>query len=145
MRAAACLAVLVCLAAGTARAYDFPPLEPINDQDVEPAMLADMFGTWELRGARGKKRCRVTLLRDMGIGGRQIEVAPGCDKVFPVMGDIAAWRLQQNWTVDLIDALRKTRIRLQTPDERYIAVGDDKDVAGIDEFIKVETKAPKKK
>lgn len=117
----------------------------MDEKGVEPAILADVFGTWELRDAKGKKRCRVTLLKEMAIGGRQIEVAPGCSKVFPVMGDIAAWRLQESWTIDLIDPLRKTRIRFETPDERYIAIGDDKDVADIDTFAKVETRTPKKK
>jgi len=145
MRASLCLATLLLLSAGVARAYDFPPLQPMDEKEVEPAMLADIFGAWELRGAKGKKRCRVTLHREMGIGGRQLEIGPGCEKAFPVMGDIAAWRLQQSWTIDLIDPLRKTRIRLETPDERYIAIGDDKDVADIDTFVKVATKPPKKK
>ncbi|MCW5694490.1 MAG: AprI/Inh family metalloprotease inhibitor [Pseudolabrys sp.] len=150
MRRALCLAALTStLAVGAARAYDFPPLEPMNEAEVEPAMLADVFGAWELRDKSGKRRCRITLLKEMGIGGRQVDVAPGCDKAFPVMGDIAAWRLQQGWTIDLIDPLRKTRLRFETPDERYIAIGDDKDVAGIDAFAriekKIETRAPKKK
>ena len=150
MRRALCLAGLVAVtAAGAARAYDFPPLQPMNETDVEPALLADVFGVWELRDKSGKRRCRITLLKEMGIGGRQVEVAPGCEKAFPVMGDIAGWRLQESWTIDLIDPLRKTRLRLETPDERYIAIGDDKDVAGIDTFAKIEkkieTKAPKKK
>ena len=146
MRRALCLAALTAsMAAGAARAYDFPPLVPMNETDVEPALLADVFGVWELRDESGKRRCRITLLKDMGIGGRQVEIAPGCAKAFPVMGDIAAWRLQESWTIDLIDPLRKTRLRLETPDERYIAIGDDKDVAGIDTFARIETKAPKKK
>ncbi|MBS0246506.1 MAG: AprI/Inh family metalloprotease inhibitor [Proteobacteria bacterium] len=146
MRRALCLAGLVVVtAAGAARAYDFPPLQPMNESAVEPALLADVFGTWELGDRSGKRRCRIVLLKEMGIGGRQVEVAPGCEKAFPVMGDIAAWRLQEGWTIDLIDPLRKTRIRLETPDERYIAIGDDKDVAGIDTFTKLETRAPKKK
>lgn len=146
MRRALCLAGMVAVtAAGAARAYDFPPIEPMNETDVEPALLADVFGVWELRDRSGKRRCRITLLKEMGIGGRQVEVAPGCEKAFPVMGDIAGWRLQESWTIDLIDPLRKTRLRLETPDERYIAIGDEKDVAGIDTFAKIETKAPKKK
>ena len=146
MRCAVCLAALMAvIATGAARAYDFPPLQPMNESDVAPALLADVFGVWELRDKSGKRRCRITLLKEMGIGGRQVELAPGCEQAFPVMGDIAAWRLQQGWTIDLIDPLRHTRLRLETPDERYIAIGDDKDVAGIDAFAKIETKAPKKK
>ncbi len=54
MRATRCLATVLLLPAGMARAYDFPPLEPMDEKEVEPAMLADIFGTWELRGAGGK-------------------------------------------------------------------------------------------
>ena len=145
MRKTIALGFLTVLLAAPAQAYDFPPLEPMDEQAVDPAMLADVFGVWELRDKSGKKRCRVTLLRDTGIGGRQIEVAPACEKAFPIMGDITAWRLQQGWAIDLVDALRKTRVRLETPDERYIALGDDKDVAGIDTIVKIETRPPKKK
>jgi len=139
------LVVLGAFAAAPARAFDFPRLAPLDEEAVDPAFLDDMFGVWELRDKSGKKRCQVTLHREMSIGGRQIEVAPGCAKIFPVMDDITAWRLNQGWTIDLVDALRKTRLRLETPDERYIAVGDDQDVAGIETFVKVETKKPKKK
>jgi len=45
MRRALCLAALVAMtAAGAARAYDFPPLQPMNETDVEPALLADVSG-----------------------------------------------------------------------------------------------------
>ena len=139
------LVVLGASAAAPARAFDFPRLAPMDEEGVDPAFLADIFGVWELRDKSGKKRCQVTLHREMSIGGRHIEVAPGCAKTFPVMDGITAWRLQEGWTIDLVDALRKTRLRLETPDERYIAVGDDQGVAGIETFVKVETKTPKKK
>jgi hypothetical protein len=53
------------------------------------------------------------------------------------MADIAAWRLLEGWTIDLVDPLRKTRVRFETPDNRYVAFGDPKDIAGIHEIVKV--------
>jgi hypothetical protein len=37
--------------------------------------------------------------------------------------------------------LRKTRLRFATPDYRYVAFGDDKDIAGIDNFVKIPSKS----
>jgi hypothetical protein len=37
------------------------------------------------------------------------------------MDGIAAWRLMQDWGIDLVDATRKTRIRFTTPDDAYVA------------------------
>jgi hypothetical protein len=85
-------------------------------------------------------------MKDFGIGGYQIDVAPDCDKAFPVMGDIAAWRLLENWTIDLVDLLRKTRVRFETPDARYVPFGDEKDIVGMHELVKVRDKSsPNKK
>jgi hypothetical protein len=131
--------------ATSAAAYDFEPVKPLDTKEVEPALLADAFGAWEIRDKSGKKRCRVTLLKEFGIGGYQIEIAPGCDKTFPVMADISAWRLLEGWGIDLVDPLRKTRVRFTTPDGRYIPFGDPNDIAGMDEIVKVQDKTRMKK
>jgi Protease inhibitor Inh len=138
------VAVLAALA-GPAAAYEFGPGKPLDIKEVEPAMLADTFGAWEIRDKSGKKRCRVMLLQEPGIGGYQIEIAPGCDKTFPIMSDISAWRLLEGWTIDLVDPLRKTRVRFETPDDRYVPFGDPKDIAGMYEILKVQDKGPTKK
>jgi len=130
---------------GPAHAYDFAPAKPLDVASVDPAMLADVYGAYEIRDKSGKKRCRINLMKDVGIGGYQIDVAPGCDKTFPIMGDIAAWRLLENWTVDLVDALRKTRVRFETPDDRYVAFGDEKDIAGMHELVKVQERPAQRK
>jgi hypothetical protein len=151
MRALAAFAAATLLAAmapasvNVARAYDFPPIKPLDTKDVDPSMLTDIYGAWEIRDRSGKRRCRVTLLKEPGIGGNQIDVAPNCKTAFPVMDDIAGWRLLESWTIDFIDPLRKTRLRFETPDERYVAFGDDKDVAGMDQFIKLSDKPARKK
>lgn len=139
------IAIAACLS-GPALAYDFEPAKPMDVKELDPAMLTDIYGAWEIRDKSGKKRCRITLLKEPGIGGNQVEIAPGCDKMFPVMADISAWRLLEGWGIDLVDPLRKIRIRFTTPDERYVAFGDKKDIAGIDELLKVQDRpAPKKK
>ena len=146
MRRALLLIALTAGLIGPAGAFEFEPVKPLDVKSVDPALLADIYGAWEIRDKSGKRRCRVDLLKDSAIGGYRIEVAPGCAKAFPVMDDIAAWRLLQGWSIDLVDPLRKTRVRFETPDNRYMALGDEKDIAGIHEIVKIKDKAaPRKK
>jgi hypothetical protein len=125
--------------------FDFSPVRPMNVNEVDPAMLSDIYGAWEIRDKTGRKRCRVVLSKETTIGGNAIEVAPGCAKLFPVMADISAWRLQESWIIDLADPLRKTRLRFSTPDNRYIAQGDARDVGDIDELRKLPDAKPAKR
>lgn len=133
------LAVVLALLGLTpaALAYDFEPLKPMDTREVDPAMLKDAFGAYEIRDRAGKKRCRIRLTQQQAIGGYAVELAPDCAKAFPVMGDIAGWRLLEGWAIDLIDPLRKTRVRFSTPDERYVAFGNPADIAGMDELRKL--------
>lgn len=144
-RYAAVVAALAALSvmAAPASAYDFEPAKPLNMSEVDPAMLTDLYGAWEIRDAAGKRRCRVTLLKDAGIGGFQIDVAPNCARAFPVMGDIAAWRVNEGWSIDLVDPLRKVKVRFETPDERYVAFGEARDIAGMDRFLKLPDRTKK--
>ncbi len=134
---------LVAASAQSVYAYEFEPVAPLDIAAVDKSMLADVYGTWEIRDRAGKRRCRFVLGSEPSIGGYAIEVRPGCAKAFPIMEDISAWRLLEGWGIDLVDPLRKTRVRLYTPDNNYIATGDDKDVAGMDRIIKVpDAKTP---
>jgi len=96
-------------------------LMPLDLTEVDPAMVGDFFGPWIITDQSGERRCAVNLGREETIGGMVIDVDPACASVFPVMADVAAWRLMENWTIDLADATRKRLIRFYTPDERYIA------------------------
>jgi hypothetical protein len=129
---------------GRAAAFDFEPGKPIDVQAMDASQQADIYGTWEIRDKSGKKRCRITLLKDFTIGGYALEKAPGCEKAFPVMDDILAWRLLEGWTVDLVDPLRKIRVRFETPDNRYVAFGDPQDIAGMYELLRIKAKPDKK-
>jgi hypothetical protein len=69
----------------------------------------------------GDKTCKVELGSEPTIGGSVIDIDPGCAGTFPVMDEIAAWRLMESWGIDLVDATRKTRVRFTTPDAAYVA------------------------
>ena len=120
-----------------ALAFEFEPVKPLDTRDVDPALLRGAFGAYEIRDKAGKKRCRIVLTQQQAIGGYAVERAPDCPKAFPVMADIAGWRLLEGWTIDLIDPLRKTRVRFSTPDARYIPSGNRTDIAGMDELRKL--------
>lgn len=139
------LILLTVALVGPAHAYEFEPVKPLDVKAVDAALLANVYGAWEIRDKSGQRRCRIELRKDFGIGGYQIEIAPGCDKAFPVMSDIAAWRLLQGWSIDLVDPLRKTRVRFETPDDRYVALGDASDIAGMHEIVKIEGRSPPRK
>jgi hypothetical protein len=128
---AAILAALLFVAPPAAA--QFEPLKPLNLKEVDPALIGDFFGSWEVRDKTGKKRCRMTLRKEAGIGGYQIDIAPNCANIFPVMGEIGGWRLLEGWTIDLIDATRKTRVRFSTPDNNYVAIPE---VDGIATLVK---------
>jgi Protease inhibitor Inh len=96
-------------------------LMPMDTASVDADLLKSMHGPWVIADQSGDKRCNIVLKDDPTIGGSVIDVDPGCATVFPVMADIAAWRLMESWAIYLVDAERNTRIRFTTPDEAYVA------------------------
>jgi hypothetical protein len=104
-----------------ARQLDAQELRTMDTRDVDAAMLQDIYGRWEVQDARGRKRCGVTLKSEATIGGSEIDVAKDCARIFPIMGEITAWRLYEGWTIGFADATRQLRIRFSTPDNRYVA------------------------
>jgi hypothetical protein len=137
------LVLAAVLLAQPAFAFDFEPVKPLDLSQVDPAMANDLFGAYEIHNKSGSKRCRVVLLKEPAIGGMGIEVDPKCKAAFPVMDDIAGWRVLESWTIDLIDPLRKTRVRFETPDNRYVPFGNPADIAGMDELRKLPDSAGK--
>ena len=101
---------LVLLGAGTASAQVLMDLEA-----VDPAMIVDFLGDWSIQNGDGSKACKVTLSREVTIGGLAIGLDPDCAKVFPVMGEVVAWRLYEDWQIVLVDATRRSLIRFSTP------------------------------
>jgi hypothetical protein len=112
-------------------AAQFERLPHLNLKEVDPSLAGDFFGVWEIRDKTGKKRCRIDLKKTTGAGGYQIDIAKNCAKDFPVMGEIDGWHLLENWTIDLIDANFKTRVRFSTPDDNYVAIPEVDGIATL--------------
>jgi hypothetical protein len=94
---------------------------PLDLDAVDPSLLEGFFGTWRVQNTDGSKTCDVKLTRDETIGGMAIEVADGCAAAFPVMGDVASWRLYENFEIVFADATRRELIRFFVPDNAYAA------------------------
>lgn len=109
---------------------------PMDLSAVDPALVADLYGPWRIRDRDGGKTCVVVLKPDETIGGSEIEVGDECAKAFPVMDEIAAWRLMENWRIDLVDATRHTRVTFFTPDEAYVAEPEVDGIATIEQLPK---------
>lgn len=101
-----------------------------------PAMIKDYAGKWQVTDADAMRTCAVTLGTGSTIGGNVIEIPPDCAKTFPVMDEVAAWRLYENGDIVFADATRKQRLRFYTPDDSYIAVEE------IDGIVRLTPAAP---
>ena len=116
MRIIRVMGLLVLLGATSASAQALMDLEA-----VDPAVIADFLGDWSVQNADGSKACKVTLSQEVTIGGLVIDIDPDCGKVFPMMDDVAAWRLYEDWQIVFVDATKKSLIRFSTPDNAYVA------------------------
>ena len=119
--------------AAPALAFELPPL--INLENVDKADLKPFLGKYDIRDKSGKKHCAIVLKSGATIGGLQAEVAPACATTFPVMGEITGWQLRENYTISLIDGLRKVRITFTTPSLVYSAYPE---VDGIVTIVKLK-------
>ena len=101
---------------------------PMDMKAIDQKEFKAFLGLYIISDESGKKKCRVRLKSDETIGGMAIDINKKCAKVFPVMGDVTSWRLNEGWTIVLADATRKSLIRFYTPDAEYIS---DKEINGI--------------
>ena len=101
---------------------------PMDMKSIDQKEFKDFLGLYVISDQSGKKKCRVRLKSDETIGGMTIDVNKNCAKVFPVMGEVNSWRLNEGWRIVLVDAARKTLLRFYTPDNDYIS---DKETDGI--------------
>ena len=129
MKLSRAIALIVLLGTSPASAQALMDLEA-----VDPAMLSDFLGDWSIQNGDASKSCKVTLGREVTIGGLVIDIDPECGKVFPVMNDVAAWRLYEDWQIVLADATRKSLIHFSTPDNAYVA---DPETDGITTIVKI--------
>jgi hypothetical protein len=130
-RSTLALLALACLLQPTAA--QFKPLKPLDLKEADPALAEDIFGPWEIRDKNGKKRCRIVLRKETTAGSFAIDIPESCGKTFPVLREIGGWRLLESWTIDLVDANWRTRVRFSTPDDNYVAIPE---VDGIDRLVK---------
>ncbi len=124
------VALALALLATAAHAED---AKPLNLNDFDPAEVKAFLGAYVIKDEMGTRTCVVKLSRKETIGGMVIKVAPGCAKTFPVMADVASWRLYEGWEIVLADATRKGLIRFYTPDNEYVS---DQPVDGIATIVK---------
>jgi len=106
---------------------------PLDIKSIDASELKSYLGVWVVQNESGKRKCKVTLSTDEVIGGMKIDVAKNCAKTFPVMGDVAAWRLYEGWEIAFADATRHEVVRFYTPDNEYISY---KEVDGIFTIVK---------
>ncbi|MBM3519991.1 MAG: hypothetical protein FJX63_04360 [Alphaproteobacteria bacterium] len=118
------LAAAALLAAMPAQADDGTP--------TSPEMVKEFSGKWQVQDAEAARTCDVVLDGESAIGGYAIDVAADCAKAFPVMDEIAAWRLYENGEIVFADFTRKERLRFFTPDDSYVSV---EEVDGIVRLI----------
>lgn len=111
-------AVIVLLTAAPATAQSG---EPIDIATLDQAARDGVLGGWIVSDQSHAKSCRVTFSDEPAIGGYAIEIDPACATAFPVMEEVAAWRLYESWEIVFSDATRKELIRFTTPDESYVA------------------------
>jgi hypothetical protein len=123
------MGLLVLLSASTASAQALMDLDAVDSQTLE-----EFLGDWSIQNADSSKSCKVTLSREVTIGGLEIDVDPDCGKVFPVMKHVTAWLLYEDWQIVLVDATRKSLIRFSTPDDAYVA---DPKTDGITTIVKL--------
>lgn len=118
-RLATAIALIATALAASAAHAQTP--EPIDIATLDEAGRGDILGAWIISDQAGAKTCRVTFNAEATIGGYVIEIDPACAAAFPVMDEIASWRLYEGWQIVLADATRKELIRFTTPDDAYVA------------------------
>jgi hypothetical protein len=67
-----------------------------------PTKVAEVPGTWDLSIDGTNRRCVMTLLRDRGPAGQQVNFPAGCRRALPVMRSVAGW-LYAEEAVRLVD------------------------------------------
>jgi hypothetical protein len=96
-------------------------------QDAPPATedtINDYAGPWQIQDAEAGRTCDISLGTTKVIGGYAVEITQSCSVTFPVMKEIAAWRMFENGDIVLADATRRERLRFFAPDDTYISVED---------------------
>ena len=106
-------------------------LKPMDRNAVDPELVNGFFGVWQIQNEDASKTCDVKLLKDDAIGGMTIELTDGCAKTFPVLGEVTAWRLYEDWVIVLADATRHELIRFTSDEAGYSAAPETDGIVTI--------------
>ena len=105
---------------------------PLDMSQMDAKEVQTYLGTWIVKDESGKKKCTVNLTLDKVIGGMKIDVSKKCAKLFPLMGEVMAWRVYEGFEIAFADATRKELIRFYTPDNDYISYKAVDGIFGLD-------------
>ena len=100
------LIALMASAAPLAAQQAADPQVTMPEQVTEPpppAAPRTMVGTWEFSNADREKTCSVTFRNESNRVGKRVEFDPACIGHFPFVKDIAAWQLNDNDFLKLLD------------------------------------------
>lgn len=125
---ATALGFLLALAPGAGFAQEDIPVAPApspsagTETETLPTKVAEVPGTWDLSRDGTNRRCVMTLLKDKGPAGQQVNFPAGCRRALPVMSPVAGW-LYADEAVRLVDRdIRPVLLFKRRPDRRsYVA------------------------
>ena len=98
------------------------------DKLAPPRKVETMLGDVGVLNDRDEDPCSVMLYEDKVPGGYRIEQYDGCDKAYPVMAKVKAWRVYTNGQMSFADAKGNDLVRFKGKVYHYFAI---KKVDGI--------------
>lgn len=98
------------------------------DKLAPPSKVQTMWGDVAVMNAKDEDPCSVTLFGDKVPGGYRITQYDGCDKAYPVMAKVKAWRVYTDGQMSFADSKGKDLIRFKGKEYHYFAI---KKVDGI--------------
>jgi Protease inhibitor Inh len=69
-----------------------------------PPAIGQLAGPWDLTSQAGARRCRITLMRNEGKGGRALGFGAPCRRAFPILASITAWSVGDDGLISLNNA-----------------------------------------
>ncbi|MCB1378588.1 MAG: AprI/Inh family metalloprotease inhibitor [Alphaproteobacteria bacterium] len=107
--------MLLALVLMASPAFAADPLAP-------PRTVEEMLGDVGVMNAAGEDLCSIILYEDEVPGGYRLEQYPGCEKPFPVMARVKAWRVYGNGEMTFADAAGHDLVRFRGKPFTFTAV-----------------------
>lgn len=101
------------------------PPSPPELAETLPTRLTEVPGTWDLSRDGTNRRCVLTLSKDRGPAGQQVNFPAGCRRALPIVGPVAGWLFTDD-AVRLVDKdVRPILLFKRRPDRRsYVATAE---------------------